>query len=90
MALLCYLFQDFNRWNNPVTYSVEIGAANGVGTARDLAKIFSLFDQLIKSEKLKKTLFVPRNGDKPDLVLNYPLVSGWGFFHTKNPRVSPK
>lgn len=54
-------------------FSVEIGAANGVGTARGLAKIFSLVieHRLLNNAKLLESLHEPQNKGDCEVLTYY-------------------
>uniref|UniRef100_A0A914W077 Beta-lactamase-related domain-containing protein n=1 Tax=Plectus sambesii TaxID=2011161 RepID=A0A914W077_9BILA len=76
---------NFERFNDPAVRSLEIPAAGGVTTARDLAKIFSLVEQgkLLKKEMVN-VLLQPFNIEVEDNCFGILQSSGHGFFHHMN------
>lgn len=72
-------------------HSLEIGGANGIGTARAIAKLFCVVDS---GKIINKTtidhLLKPTWIDTVELTMHTTTTWGWGFYHTKNPEVSKK
>lgn len=75
-------------FNNPELRELEIPAANGVGTARGLAKINSLVAEgkLIKEETLN-IIKEPVLVEEYDVTLGFAESKGYGFHYTKSPQV---
>jgi len=72
-------------YNNPEFHSVEIGAANGIGTARALAQLFCLVDSgKILNKTLVDEIIKPVLIGQVDHVMHFNLTWGWGFIHSKN------
>jgi CubicO group peptidase (beta-lactamase class C family) len=81
-----WVSEDAMHFNNPELHALEIGAANGIGTARALAQLFCLVDsgKLINKslvDQLLKPVFI----SEADHVMNLNITWGYGFMHTKNP-----
>ncbi|GMR37290.1 hypothetical protein PMAYCL1PPCAC_07485, partial [Pristionchus mayeri] len=78
--------KDFKLANHPATRKVGQPAANGVGNARNLAKILDIFEagQLCSRETLDK-LREPQLVGKFDPVLGARVHKGYGFCFTKSP-----
>uniref|UniRef100_A0A914UJU4 Beta-lactamase-related domain-containing protein n=1 Tax=Plectus sambesii TaxID=2011161 RepID=A0A914UJU4_9BILA len=68
---------------------MEIPAANGIATARALAKVHSLVAEgSFLSSKTLAMLYKPQLIDELDVVNGYPECKGHGFQYTKNPQGS--
>lgn len=66
-----------------------MAAANGIGTARALARLFCLLDgtELLSKETFKK-ISEPVIIETKDRVMGLNITWGWGFIHTTSPEVS--
>jgi CubicO group peptidase (beta-lactamase class C family) len=78
-----YLF-DHLDWNDPGLYGIELPTANGVGTARALARAYSAFangaNELgIASRTLAQLVAPPRDWITKDEVLGIPTSYTLGF-----------
>jgi len=81
-----WLSEDAMHFNNPEFHALEIGAANGIGTARALAQLFCLVDSgKLISKSLVDHLLKPVFVTTADHVMKLNLTWGYGFMHTKNP-----
>ncbi|KAF8360416.1 hypothetical protein PRIPAC_87339, partial [Pristionchus pacificus] len=78
--------KDFKLANHPATRKVGQPAANGVGNARNLAKVLDVFEsgKLCSREMLDK-LRVPQIVGKFDPVLGARVHKGYGFCYSKSP-----
>lgn len=78
---------EFNwaNFNNPECRNMDIPSVNGVGTARALAKLFSLLTEgkLLKESTMEK-LSNPVVVEKRDASLGFKVSIGKGFVFTKN------
>lgn len=62
--------------------------ANGIGTARGLARLFCLLDgNDFLSDATKRKISEPVVIEHEDRVIGFELTSGWGFMFTKSPQV---
>ncbi|VDP32918.1 unnamed protein product [Soboliphyme baturini] len=65
---------------------MEMPAVNGIGTARSVAKLFSLvMSGRIISKQLLKRLLKPVDMKIYDEVFGFKVISGYGFLYTINP-----
>ncbi len=69
---------------------MEIAAGMGIGNARSLAKVFSLLSEgkLVKTQSVLEKIKSPKVVGEEELVFGMTMSVGWGFVHTKNPKVS--
>lgn len=75
-------------WNNPEMHALEVGAANGIGTARALAKLFCIFStEKLLSKATLDQLATPVVYNQLDNTVQHNITQGHGFFHSKNPKV---
>uniref|UniRef100_A0A915IRF4 Beta-lactamase-related domain-containing protein n=1 Tax=Romanomermis culicivorax TaxID=13658 RepID=A0A915IRF4_ROMCU len=74
-------------FNDPELYKLEIGGANGICTAKALAKLLTLFigEKPIFSPNLMQILEKPLLTDSPDVVLGVNMNYGHGLMYFKNP-----
>jgi len=74
------------QFNNPDIQELEVPGANGIGTARALARLFCLLDgsELLSRNTVKK-ITQPVLVDQTDQVFGMNVTSGWGFMFTKSP-----
>uniref|UniRef100_A0A914W1N5 Beta-lactamase-related domain-containing protein n=2 Tax=Plectus sambesii TaxID=2011161 RepID=A0A914W1N5_9BILA len=98
LSPLCHFHKVFKnmRWmgtsftmyyNNPDLRELEMPAANGVTTARDLAKIHSLISEgKLLSESLVDTIRQPKYPKQFDWTLGFRDNKGYGFMYTKSPQ----
>jgi CubicO group peptidase (beta-lactamase class C family) len=65
------------HWNSPTYHQAEIPAANGIGTARDIATLYGSLDKLLSPEVilLGRTVLEERH----DPLLDEPQAFGVGF-----------
>ncbi len=72
-------------FNNPDLQSLEIAAANGIGTARSLAKIHSLIiERKLLSDKMIERIRIPKYSNTFDWTLGEWQNKGYGFIYTKS------
>lgn len=70
-------------WNDPALWRAELGAANGIGNARSLAKMYAAMIgpvdgvRLLTDESLTRAIEVRSSG--PDAVLTFEIPFGLGF-----------
>uniref|UniRef100_A0A914VQA1 Beta-lactamase-related domain-containing protein n=1 Tax=Plectus sambesii TaxID=2011161 RepID=A0A914VQA1_9BILA len=84
---VAWMGTDITMFNNPELRAMEIPAANGVGTARGLAKINSLVAEgkIIRQETLdiiKEPVLI----EEYDTTLGFTESKGWGLHYTKSPQ----
>jgi len=73
------------KFNNPDLHEIEMPAANGMGTARALARLYCLLDgtELVSKTTLNK-ISQPIIVGQEDRVVGLNISWGWGFMHTLN------
>ncbi len=68
---------------------MEQAAALGIGTARDLGKLFSLMlDNQIISKQLVDKFRTPQISTGVDYVVLAPMAKGYGFMYERHPKYS--
>ena len=83
--------QGYNLYNNPEIRAMQIPAANGIGTARAMAHVFSLAidGELGIGSNVIQRITAPQFQSVQDYANpGYPLSIGWGFQFTKNPQAN--
>ena len=71
-------------WNDPRTYDVEVPAGNGIGTARAIARAYSVFAEGgaelgITRDTFEEITALPATAGDRDVVLGVPSFFGLGF-----------
>uniref|UniRef100_A0A0N5AFP0 Beta-lactamase domain-containing protein n=1 Tax=Syphacia muris TaxID=451379 RepID=A0A0N5AFP0_9BILA len=85
MQNIAWIGNDVLMFNNPDYRSLDMPSVTGVGTARSLAKLYSLLavGKLLMPKTMEK-LMNPLVIDKHDAVLSITNTVGRGFEYTKN------
>ncbi|KHN86060.1 Beta-lactamase domain-containing protein 2 [Toxocara canis] len=79
-------WKDMNTFNDPELHRMEQAAALGITKARDLGKIFALFQQgKIVSKELVSLFKEPQISNGLDEVILAPMAKGHGFLYEKHP-----
>lgn len=86
---LWFFLKDVNTFNDPELHRMEQTAALGIGTARDLGKIFALMlDNKLISKQLIDKFRTPQISTGVDYVVLAPMVKGHGFMYERHPKYS--
>ncbi|GMS85011.1 hypothetical protein PENTCL1PPCAC_7186, partial [Pristionchus entomophagus] len=81
-----YGAKDFKLANHPLTRKVRPPAANGVGNARNLAKVLDVFEEgRLTSKEIPDKIREPKIVGKFDQVLGARVHKGHGLLYTKSP-----
>uniref|UniRef100_A0A0M3I965 Beta-lactamase domain-containing protein n=2 Tax=Ascaris TaxID=6251 RepID=A0A0M3I965_ASCLU len=80
------LQSDMNTFNDPELHRMEQAAALGITKARDLGKLFALFQQgKIVSKELVSLFNEPQISTGLDEVVLAPIAKGHGFLYERHP-----
>ena len=83
-----WFMAEGESFNDPATLELEIGAATGVGTARGLAGIFSLYAQgklVTKGGDVWQRVLEKMEIEKRDLVIPFSIDWNYGYWLARTP-----